>query len=82
MLSTNCASPAFGSDNYAGVEDYSHAGGFHGLRFLMISSTSAAKSESRTGALPLSSSCALASAKHSESGRPRVGSARETTIGS
>src|SRR5439155_4215468 len=42
----NCASPAFGSDNYAGVEDHSHAGGSHGLRFLMISSTSAAKSES------------------------------------
>ncbi len=42
----NCASPAFGSDNYAGVEDHSHAGGSRGLRFLMISSTSAAKSES------------------------------------
>ena len=42
----NCASPAFGSDNYAGVEDHSRAGGSHGLRFLMISSTSAAKPES------------------------------------
>src|SRR6266481_3929728 len=37
---------AFGSDNYAGVEDHSHAGGSRGLRFLVISSTSAAKSES------------------------------------
>jgi len=42
-------SSAFGSDNNARVEDYSHAGGFHGLRWLRISSTSSAKSGSRTG---------------------------------
>lgn len=36
-------------DQDTGVEDYSHAGGFHGLRFLMISSRSAAKSGSMRG---------------------------------
>src|SRR5438876_2168337 len=65
---------AFGSDNDAWVEDYSHAGGFQGLRWLRISSTSSAKSGSRTGALPVSSSCALANAMHSEMVR-RTGSA-------
>src|SRR5271166_5366113 len=78
---------ALGSDEDAGIEDYSHAGGFHGLRFLTISSTSAAKSGSRTGTFPVSSSCAFASAMHSESNRPRAGSARTssariTTMGS
>src|SRR5436853_1534827 len=57
---------AFGSDNDAWVEDYSHAGGFQGLRWLRISSTSSAKSGSRIGALPVSSSCALANAMQSE----------------
>src|SRR5215469_11555923 len=36
-------------DQDAGVEDYSHAGGFHGLRLRMISSKSAAKSGSIRG---------------------------------
>ena len=36
-------------DQDAGVEDYSHAGGFHGLRLRMISSRSAAKSGSIRG---------------------------------
>src|SRR5216684_3596807 len=70
----NGMASAFGSDNNAGVEDYSHAGGFHGLRWLRISSTSSAKSGSRIGALPVSSSCALANAMHSEMVR-RTGSA-------
>src|ERR1700679_1253096 len=65
---------ALGGDNDAGAEDYSHAGGFHGLRWLTSSSTSSAKSGSRTGALPVSSSWALASAMHSEMLR-RTGSA-------
>jgi len=39
----------FACDQDAGVEDYSHAGGFHGLRLLMISSRSAAKSGSIRG---------------------------------
>src|SRR5207302_11346708 len=69
---------AFGSDNDAWVEDYSHAGGFQGLRWLRISSTSSAKSGSRTGALPVSSSCALANAMHSEMLR-RTGSAVSRT---
>src|SRR5258708_20144811 len=62
----NGMASAFGSNNNAGVEDYSHAGGFHGLRWLTISSTSSAKSGSRTGALPVSTSCALAKAMPSE----------------
>jgi len=63
--SPDAATSALGSDDDAGIEDYSHAGGFHTLRFLTISSTSAAKSGSRTGTFPVSSSCALASAMHS-----------------
>jgi hypothetical protein len=55
-----------------------HAYRSRGLRLLMISSKSAAKSGSRTGTIPLSSSCALASAMHSEMGRPRSGSAGDT----
>jgi hypothetical protein len=38
---------AFGSDNDACVEDYSHAGGFRGLRWLRILLHSSAKSGSR-----------------------------------
>jgi hypothetical protein len=48
---TVCPS-ALGRNDDAGVEDYSHVGGFHSLRFWRISS----KSESRTGAFPVSSS--------------------------
>ena len=40
------------------------AGGFHGSRFPKISFTSSAKSESSTGALPVSSSWVLARAMH------------------
>src|SRR5215472_9097963 len=69
---------AFGSDDDAGVEDYSHAGGFHGLRLLRMVSTSSAKSASSTGALPVFSSCALARAMHSEMLR-RTGSAAWST---
>src|SRR5215469_11171168 len=58
----------------AGVEDYSHAGGFQCLRLERIFSTSCAKSASSTGALPVSSSWALARAMHSEIVR-RTGSA-------
>jgi hypothetical protein len=57
---------AFGGNHDAGVENQSHAGGFQGWRLRMISSTSAAKSGSRTGDSPVSSSCLLASAMHSE----------------
>jgi hypothetical protein len=68
-LQDRLASP-LGGDDDAGVEDYScHAGGFHGFRFLTMSSTSSAKSASKTGALPVSFSCAFASAMHSESVR-------------
>jgi len=61
--------------------DYSHAGGFHGLRWLRISSTSSVKSGSRTGALPISSSCALANAMHSEMLRRTGSAARRTATG-
>ena len=55
-----------GCHHDAGVENQSHAGGFQGSRLRMISSTSVAKSESRTGDSPLSSSCFLAKWMHSE----------------
>src|SRR6266852_4296771 len=57
---------AFGSDDHAGIKNYSHVGGFHTSRFLMISSISAAKSASITGTSPVCSSCVMASAMHSE----------------
>ncbi len=41
--------PAFSSDEYAGIEDYSHEEISRGLRLLMISSKSAAKSGSSVG---------------------------------
>ena len=73
--------PAFGGDDDAGVEDQSHAGGFHGLRLATISSMSAAKSGSRTGASPVSSSCFFASAMHSEMDRRGGAAARRTAAG-
>jgi hypothetical protein len=39
---SNSMASTFGGDDDARVEDYSHAGGFHGLRRLRISSTSSA----------------------------------------
>jgi len=63
---------AFGRDDYAGVQDYSHAGGFRTSRFLMTSAVSAAKSGSRTGTSPASSSCALASRLRENSARREI----------
>jgi hypothetical protein len=42
--------PALAVDHHAGIEDQAHVGGFHGLRLRTISSTSAPKSGSGTGA--------------------------------
>src|SRR5262249_17291777 len=73
---------AFGSDDHAGIKDYSHVGGFHISRFLMISSMSAAKSASIVGTCPVSSSCFLASAMHSEMVRRGGAGAWITATGS
>ena len=61
-------SPAlpFCRHEYAGIDDQSHDVGFQGLRLRTISSTSAAKSGSSTGAVPVSSSWAFAIAMQSE----------------
>jgi hypothetical protein len=67
-LPNRVPSPLSG-DHDTGVEDQSQAGGFQGCRFRMISSTSAAKSESNVGAKPVSSSWAFASAMHSDTVR-------------
>src|ERR1019366_3960902 len=70
-----------GDLNETGIEDQSHDGGFHGLRLRMISSRSAANSESRTGDSPVSSSYFLANAIHSEIDRPRGTAGRTTATG-
>ncbi len=58
---------SFCCDDYAGIENQSQEGGFHGwLRSLMPSSTSLPKSPSKIVFEPL----ALADAMHSEIGRP------------
>jgi hypothetical protein len=44
---------SFGRNENAGIENYSHAGGFHGRRLLTISATSAAKWGSRVGSQTL-----------------------------
>jgi hypothetical protein len=53
---TDSLSQSLSRDDDGRIEDQSHEGGFHGLRLRMISSTSAAKSGSREGASPVSSS--------------------------
>src|ERR1039458_3946092 len=79
-LQRSAATP-FARDNEAGIEDQSHDGGFHGLRLRMMSPRSAANSESRTGDSPVSSSCFLANAIHSEIDRPGGTAGRTTATG-
>ncbi len=58
---------SFRCDDYAGIEDYSQEGGFHGwLRSLMPSSTSSPKPSSKITFEPL----AFAEAMHAPMGRP------------
>src|SRR5208282_169298 len=70
---------ALPGNEHAGVENYSHVEMLRGLRLLMISSRSAAKSGSSVGSYPSSLACASAKAMHSEIGRPRTASAGRTT---